>query len=164
MSPYRAALTLLWTLAIATGFAAVSAWKSAAAPAPVPTSWGTTSGSPAPTGTTPNLTVAVARLQERNPFRFDRRPAAVRYDPWQPPTAIATAQVASRTIPVITGILGGPPWLAVVEGLPGQESAVVLGIGERSSGHTVRAIRGDTVVIATEDTVFRLTPKWDRPR
>jgi hypothetical protein len=164
MSPYRAALALLWSLAIAAGFAAVSAWKSAAAPALVATSWGTTNGSPAPTRTTPNLTVAFARLQERNPFRFDRRPALVRYDPWQPPTMIATAQVASRPIPVVTGILGGPPWLAVVEGLPGEEAGVVLGIGDKLSGYTVRAIRGDTVVIATEDTVFRLTPKWDRPR
>jgi hypothetical protein len=57
----------------------------------------------------------------------------------------------------LRGILGGPPWDALIEGLPGHEGAVVLRAGQRISDITVRAIRRDTVFLQGMDTTWKLT-------
>lgn len=57
----------------------------------------------------------------------------------------------------LRGILGGPPWDALIEGVPGHEGAVVLRVGQRSGDIIVRAIRRDTVFLQGMDTTWKLT-------
>ena len=58
---------------------------------------------------------------------------------------------------VLRGLLGGPPWNAVLEGLPGHEGAVVMRLGETLAGLRVRAVLRDTVFVQGTDTSWKLT-------
>jgi hypothetical protein len=58
---------------------------------------------------------------------------------------------------VLRGVIGGPPWDAVVEGIPGRDGATVVRVGQTIAGVTVRSIRGDTVFARGLDTTWTLT-------
>jgi hypothetical protein len=60
---------------------------------------------------------------------------------------------------VLRGIIGGPPWSAILEGIPGREGSVVLRRGDTIAALRVRAVRRDTVVVEGADTTWRLTVK-----
>jgi hypothetical protein len=55
----------------------------------------------------------------------------------------------------VTGIFG-PPWQAVVEGIPGREGGVVVREGEVLGELRVRSIKRDTVVVVGFDTTWAL--------
>ena len=106
-----------------------------------------------------SLTAAAERIATSNPFRLDRRPAAVAFSsvlegmPLPPPPPPKPAQPSLS----LAGILGGPPWEALIDGIPGRDGSVLVRRGQRFSGLTVRSVSRDTVVIAGQDTVWRLT-------
>jgi hypothetical protein len=97
---------------------------------------------------------AVVTITDENLFRAERR---------SPDEASVVAAGQPMQVkppkPVLSlrGILGGPPWDALVEGVPGHEGAVVLRAGQRSGDITVRAIRRDTVFLQGMDTTWKLT-------
>ena len=98
-----------------------------------------------------------ARLTtERNPFRLDRRPATMPFGaqlegtPPPPPPP-------PRPPIVLVGILGGPPWQAVLQGVPGHTGNVVARAGEVFGDFHVRTVRRDTVIVQGADTTWRLT-------
>ena len=94
-------------------------------------------------------------VRTNNPFHLDRRPADVPYSPnWQP-----TAAPASEPLPTLEllGILGGPPWRAIIGGLPGTTSDVVAQAGQTIGDFTIRSVQRDSVVVQTPDTVWVLT-------
>jgi hypothetical protein len=66
---------------------------------------------------------------------------------------------APRPTLVLRGIIGGPPWSAILEGIPGRQGSVVLRRGDTVAALVVRAVRRDTVVIEGADTTWRLTVK-----
>mgnify|MGYP001331351178 CR=1 FL=1 len=106
---------------------------------------------------------ATSVLQSRNPFRLDRKPTAVRYNPWQPapPPAAVNLPAPKPPKPILSlaGILGGPPWSALIEGLPGREGGVLIDVGEQRDGFRVIAVIGDTVFVVGADTSWALTPR-----
>ena len=112
------------------------------------------------------LTAASALIVERDPFRLDRRPSSVPYAPTlegaPPPVA-----PAPRPVLVVTGIVGGPPWEALVDGIPGRPASVVVRRGDAFGDSTgrlvVRRVGPDTVVIAGMDTTWTLTVRraWE---
>jgi hypothetical protein len=107
-----------------------------------------------------SLTAAATTLRDRNPFRLQRRPATRRVNPFEvvqaaPPPTPATP----RPTLSLAGILGGPPWHAVIEGVPGREGGTLLGIGEEANGIRLEQIRRDTVVLAGLDTTWILIPR-----
>lgn len=55
----------------------------------------------------------------------------------------------------VTGIIG-PPWEAIVEGVPGRDGGVVVRRGDVIGELQVRSVRRDTVVIQGADTAWRL--------
>jgi hypothetical protein len=57
----------------------------------------------------------------------------------------------------LRGLVGGPPWDALIEGIPGHEGAVVARVGQTLGGITVRAVRRDTVIARGMDTTWKLT-------
>ena len=95
-------------------------------------------------------------LSADNLFRIGRANAepatetAVAASP-QPPKAV------TRPALVLRGILGGPPWEAILEGMPGVETGVVARAGEVIGGLTVRSIGRDTAIIHASDTSWVLT-------
>lgn len=124
----------------------------------------------APEATVPLLAAQGAPVQalpdtssiavERNPFRLDRRPAAVPFG--------ATSQdedgieyhpepEEEQSAPVLRGILGGPPWEALLEGVGGREGSVLVRAGDVIGTLRVRSVGRDTVVVQDAETTWRLT-------
>lgn len=141
--------------------AAFKAWTAAvpASPRPLP-------GPPSAIASSVLFDTAALRsnaavIRDRDPFRLERKPAQVRYDPWaHAPIAVAVVQpTVQRPTLFLVGILGGPPWQAVIEGIPGREVGVVMRPGEDAAGIRLIGINGDTAVLRGLDTTWVLTPK-----
>jgi len=102
-----------------------------------------------------SLTEAVTAIVDDNLFRADR--AAVEDNP-QPPSPVVGSEPPKPPKPALAlrGILGGPPWDAVIDGIPGHEAAMVLRAGQLTNGLSVRSVSRDSVVIRGMDTTWRL--------
>lgn len=102
------------------------------------------------------LSRAAERVVARDPFRLERRPADVRFDPDPPPPPPPQTPRPRRVAePRLLGVTG-PPWRAILEGVPGRERAVVARVGSTFGELTVARITRDTVIIAAPDTSFVL--------
>lgn len=154
--PIRLALAAT-TLAGATlaGYFAVSPATSAAA-----------EGAPEPVATVP-ATASVPRaapdslarlIAARNPFRANRSPATVRFDPRGTEGGGPPPQLdhAPRPPLVLAGIMLGSEPAALLDGLPGASATTVLRAGERAGDYLVRSITADAVVIVGRDTTWTL--------
>ena len=88
-------------------------------------------------------------------FRASRAPSPVAFGST---TEGATPQAPRPLRPLlsVTGIIG-PPWEAVIEGVPGKEAGVVVRRGDRHGELHVQSVRRDSVVIQGADTTWRLT-------
>lgn len=150
-------LIAVGTLAIA---GTVAAWTTAV-PTPPAKERSVAAGAPAPArADTVALRNSAARLRARDPFRLDRKPADLPYNPWQPAVAPPPPPPPPVRPPLaLAGLLGGPPWSALIEGIPGREGGVLLQMGDSASGVRFVAVRGDTVILAAFDTTWSLTEK-----
>lgn len=93
---------------------------------------------------------------ETNPFRFTRAPASVAFGEASP-TSPAPTEARPRPALALLGTIGGPPWQAVVAGLPGRSGTVVVRPGQQVDSFLVRAVNRERVVIAGPDTTWILT-------
>jgi len=57
---------------------------------------------------------------------------------------------------MLSGVFG-PPWQAVLEGIPGKQGSVVVRVGDVFGELRIRSIRRDTVVVQGADTTWKLT-------
>jgi hypothetical protein len=71
-----------------------------------------------------------------------------------------TPPVPSGPMPVLQGVLGGPPWSAIVAGLPSMPSPVVLRPGDTVAGFIVGRMTRDTVVLRGAGRTYFIT--WAR--
>jgi hypothetical protein len=156
-----------WVLAVLVIAASVAAWSTAV---PTVVSVNTTSTriagieDPAPAVDSNDLATSAQTMLSQDPFRFDHEQTAVRFNPAGmvnqagaiPPPA--PARPALRLV----GIIGGPPWTALVEGVPGREGGVLIRLGEETGGLRLALMRGDTAVLTGFDTtwVLRAGPTW----
>lgn len=108
------------------------------------------------------LAAAARDIIRLNPFRLERRPADVgygqAYEPDPPPEPPPT-----RAIPaiVVTGIIGGPPWEAVLEGVPGMGRSVLAREGDAFGNLRILGVWPDSVIVQGADTTFTLI--FERP-
>ena len=86
---------------------------------------------------------------EREPFDQTKAPAPMvaAFRPPPPPRARL----------MLRGMVGGPSWDIIIEGIPGHDGATVLRVGQKVNGFVVRAVRRDTVVVVGPDTTWKLT-------
>lgn len=54
----------------------------------------------------------------------------------------------------LSGVSGGPPWRAIMSGVPGRDGGVVVNPGDTVGGIKVRSIRRDTVIVQTKDSTM----------
>lgn len=101
---------------------------------------------------------AGARVVASNPFRITRQPSSIEF------TGALTGMSASylpakppKPALKVSGIVGGPPWSAVIEGFPGREGGVLVRTGDVINAFSVRRVGRDTVVVAGMDTTWTLT-------
>jgi hypothetical protein len=59
--------------------------------------------------------------------------------------------------PLAVSGMVGPPWAAVLEGVPGQDHGVLVRGGERFGDLRVRSVSPAAVVVSSPDTTWRLT-------
>lgn len=88
-----------------------------------------------------------------DPFRFDRRPSELPFG--AAPVEQGVPERFTARAPEVSGIVG-PPWRAALEGVPGREGGVLVGMGDTLAGWRVMAVRRDTIVIQAKDTTWRL--------
>lgn len=106
-----------------------------------------------------SLDAAVEVTVESNPFRLDRRPAQVAYDPELEGAAPAPPPPPPAPKPSLSlaGIIGGPPWEALIDGIPGREGSVLVRGGQTVGELHVRSVNAGKAVIEGADTVWTLT-------
>jgi hypothetical protein len=97
---------------------------------------------------------------ERTPFRADRRPAQVAYDPDAPemgvPGGAPPPPLPPKPALAVSGIVWGREPEAVVEGLPGAEGPQLMRRGQEIGGVRVTRIRRDQVTLVGFDTTWTL--------
>jgi hypothetical protein len=96
---------------------------------------------------------------ERNPFRLGRVPGDVRFARAGAPTAggpVAAPPIARPTL-VLRGIVGGPPWTAIIDGLPGHGPGTLAREGSTFDKLVVRTVTAGSAVVQGPDTTWRLT-------
>ncbi len=95
-------------------------------------------------------------------FRLSNTPASVRYTPAAEGMAGVAMPTQMRPQLLLKAIVGGPPWQAMVDGMPGSPSIVVRA-GQVVGALTVKAVGRDTVVVQGMDTTWKLTLRGARP-
>jgi hypothetical protein len=95
-----------------------------------------------------------------DPFRLSNRAANTRYDPAADggfPIAHGSASPSSpRPTLALKAIAGGPPWQALIDGLPGQPGGAVVLAGDKFDKLVIRTVTRDSVIIQAPDTTWVL--------
>ena len=153
-------MVIAWTSAGLVVLGCVGAWSAA-----IPSVQGEPAKPDAPVpqiraSAPQHATNAAAALRQRDLFRLDRRPSDVRYNPWEP-AGVTAAPPARPPRPnlAVAGIVGGPPWNALVQGIPGREGGALLAVGDTAGGIRIVRITRDTVYLAGLDTTWALTQR-----
>ena len=103
-----------------------------------------------------------AYIATHDPFRPDHHPATVAYRPGLEDDGAAAAPTPPKPAKprlALAGIVGGPPWTALLDSVPGREGSVLVRRGDTLSGLRVRSVGRDTVVVEGADTVWKLIVK-----
>jgi hypothetical protein len=145
----------LWSVAVLAGLVAVLGWRDTEQLAPEGLSPIAPLSAPPGRLTSDSLVALAALIESGDPFRLDRHPAAVAYRADLDGGAPQPAPL--RPALVLKGVLGGPPWEAILEGLPGREGSVLVTAGQRFGPLRVQSVRPDTVIVKGTDTTWVLT-------
>ena len=116
-----------------------------------------------PTGRTipgDSIDDAASATSDHDPFRLTREPSAVPYDAGG--EVVAAAGPAPPKPPLALSGIVGPPWVAVLEGVPGRTGSVLAKAGDTLARPplvlvVVHRIWRDTVVVVGSDTTWTLT-------
>lgn len=152
-----------WAMSAVAILAGIRTWFELSRPvaAPAPAIWPVSP--PARTIDPDSLAVLVEHITSADPFRLDRRPAAVAYGPTDSAMVHAAAQAAAPRPPLVLVGIVGPPWHALVDGIPGHDGSTVIRAGQTVAGLRVGAITATTTTITGMDTTWRLTVKRTWP-
>lgn len=108
------------------------------------------------------LQAAARAAAEGNLFRLDRAPAPIGFNQ-TPPLGMVSGGIRAYAPPsppaqqlTVTGIVG-PPWQALLEGVPGREgTAVAVKRGDVLDGLRIRDVSRTSVIVSSNDTTWRL--------
>jgi hypothetical protein len=148
-------------LAAVVGTAAISRRAMRGRTAAAATLW------PAPSPNAPptldSLAVLTSHIVDGDAFRLDRKPAAVSYrsaGDTSVPIAPAAPPIPKPALALV-GIVGGPPWAALVNGIPAHDATMLVRARDTLGGLRIATVSGDGVTITGLDTVWHLTTKRD---
>jgi hypothetical protein len=157
----RPSLAVVLTAACA--IAAGARWRRALPRATLLVAPSAVAATAAPSAIADSLAEAESLVVSNDPFRIANAPAAVRYDPAlrggasrASPTP-STAGAPVRPTLTLKAIVGGPPWQAVIDGLPGEPAGTVVRAGAVFGVIRVRTVTRDSVALVGPDTAWTLT-------
>lgn len=149
---------LLWGAAIALVVSARIAWRGSRPrprPAP-PVIWSIEQSPDYPTRNT--LELAAKSVTRSDPFRLERRPSSVAFGREMEGESAAPPQPTPPKPELsLVGIVGGPPWVALIDGIPGRSGSVLVHAGDTLAGLRVRTLGPKGVTITGVDTTWKLT-------
>lgn len=151
----------LWLATVAVAGAALIGWSYAAKDSDLePRSF--PSGAPDVYRTSGDTAKSRATyIAAHDPFRADHHPSTVAFRP-----ELASDGTSSPPPPppkppkprlALGGIVGGPPWSAILDSVPGRDGSVLVRKGDTLSGLRIRSVGRDTVIVQGADTVWKLT-------
>lgn len=95
---------------------------------------------------------------DNDPFRLSGSPSTL---PYVRSAALQSQPPAISSAPrpplFLKAIVGGPPWQAIVDGIPGQPPGTIVVAGSTFDKLRVRSVSRDTVVVQGPDTLWKLT-------
>lgn len=102
-----------------------------------------------------SLADAAEDATDHNLFREDRERTPDRIMVERPASPLPTQRPA---VPMLTlrGIVGGPPWDVIIDGIPGRPAGTVLRDGESVAGFTITVTARDAIRIKGADTAWTL--------
>lgn len=107
-----------------------------------------------------SLDTLVDVIRDGDVFRLARRPSNTAFEAKSPLSASVQQnpppQPTIHAPLLLKAIVGGPPWQAVIDGIPGQPAGTLVRSGDKYEKIVVRSIGRDTVVIQSPDSTFRL--------
>ncbi len=116
-------------------------------------------------GTTPALVMfdgesldsAATLVVAHDVFRLERKPATVAYSV-TPTGFIAPSAQTTPTIRIaLQGTIGGPPWHAIISGVPGHDGTIVVSAGDTLGGVAIRRVNRDSVTVRVKDSTWTVT-------
>jgi hypothetical protein len=148
----------LWAATILALLVGARGWWAASAPRPVARPPVRGPAPRTPVATSPAEVARAARtIVDGNLFRRDRRPADSVVVAQQQVSQTARPPAPPKPQLVLRGIIGGPPWDAILDGVPGRSGSIVARRGDRFGPLTIHAVRRDTILIQGMDTTWTLT-------
>lgn len=108
-----------------------------------------------------SLDTFVAAIADHDPFRLSNQPSSVPFTV----VPVASAGVAGLPAPpvvarprlVLKAIIGGPPWQAVIDGIPGAGADAVVSTGGTFDKLRVTSVTAEAAVVQGPDTTWTLT-------
>ena len=103
-----------------------------------------------------SLNTLADRIVGADVFRLLRRPSPVAFrasgdgDPPSAPTPVKPPLALS-------GVIGGPPWTGLLDGVPGHDQSVLVHAGDTLAKLLVRSVTRNRVEIVGLDTTWQLT-------
>ena len=107
-----------------------------------------------------HLAESEALIVSNDPFRIANEPAGVRFDATVETSAGANPIVAPpplRPVMTLKAVIGGPPWQAVIDGIPGQAQGTLVRTGSAFDKLVMRTVTRDSVVVQGPDTTWILS-------
>lgn len=99
-------------------------------------------------------------MSERNPFRLSNRPSRFRHG--ETP-ASGPITIAYRPQLTVAAVVGGPPWTALLGGVPGVAGMVLVRPGDVVDSIHISSIARGRVVVRLPDTTWVLELEKDKP-
>lgn len=113
---------------------------------------------------TDSLDAALAAAEDftvtNDAFRISNTPSSVRFDPGTDGGSAGQGPVpppAPRPIMTLKAIVGGPPWQAIIDGIPGQPPGTMVRAGAAFDKLVARAVTRDSVIMQGPDTTWVLS-------
>jgi hypothetical protein len=96
------------------------------------------------------------RIVSNDPFRLSNSPSSIRYSPSSDNVGFSASGPLRPNL-TLKAIVGGPPWQAIVDGIPGQQQGTLVRAGSAFDKLIARAVTRDSVVIQGPDTTWVLS-------
>lgn len=103
------------------------------------------------------LDSATSQIMAHDPFRIERKPANIAFSVAPNGAQTMPAPAAPLVRIALQGTIGGPPWRAIISGVPGHEGTVMVSSGDTLGVVVIRRVNKDSVTVRVKDSTWTVT-------